>query len=721
MANATRRRYQSIFHLIISLCAHLPIPQATPARARFSNFCPKSSGKEPEGRGRDKTKRSVPKSGISASVAGAFDQVSQSLLAAADLFQLSPQVADHVISLLSTSIERDSNSSSSSSESEDAIESTAAPAEAREKHKESGLDLSLSRDLVVKSSRSGLSDSENCALQLFAAHGFTKEDFVNLSDIVGDDLIDICTAAVMRICDIRVTSLEQRPCPSTALEEELLSLASIYGDNFSAQRSSNGCMLSQLAFEDSGAFAILAIQLSDMYPSEKSNVAVWFSCPSLSRSSCLAVCRGIMGRVHQSCVLGCPVMFDVFQSLEEASLSPPPPVVGLGESSIELQKIYDKYKYCKHPVEQTVDMLEQASVEVSVVPKAESKRLPEPAAISASSVDGSSSMSSETIQSIRIQYNKALNWADESGFSPLVAPQKAKERLCSMFPQHAESLILEVISGKSSQLVKPSIAFNVRDFDFGLQLQCTKSIMKSIDVTKGKAKSLLAQAQQHIVEDGGKIFACDIDEAKQLWVDISISLYEEQNLVRRKQQAESYQARRGLMSKTFSDANTDVPASDDSNVTAKSAKSVNAGGASNVTPPTSQHKVDLAVAQVSKLFSEQQCVDAVRSHSNRLQTQTMPAAKTESDVRRDKQVSERLCTELRAKFQSDRYKRMLAVREQLPAFQQQDNIVSVIGSNRVTLVVGDTGLFCCHTNSTQTLSINRLRENNTNSAGVVFS
>jgi hypothetical protein len=370
----------------------------------------------------------------------------------------------------------------------------------------------------------------------------------------------------------------------------------------------------------------------------------------------------------------------------------------VAENRIELQKIYDKYKYWQHPVEQTVDMFKQASVEVSVVPEAESKLRPEPAAISASSVDGSASMSSETIQSIRIQYNKALNWADESGFSPLVAPQKAKERLCSMFPQHAESLILAVISGKSSHLVKPSIAFNIRDFDFGLQLQCTKSIMKSIDVTKGKAKSLLAQAQQHVVEDGGKIFACDIDEAKQLWVDLSISLYEEQNLLRRKQQAESYQARRGLMSKSFSNANTDVPASDD--VTAKSAKSVNAGAASNVTPPASQHKVDLAVAQVSKLFSEQQCVDAVRSHSNRLQKQTMPAAKTESDVRRDMQVAERLCTELRAKFQSDRYKRMLAVREQLPAFQQQENIVSVIRSNRVTLVVGDTGLFCCHTNST---------------------
>ena len=81
---------------------------------------------------------------------------------------------------------------------------------------------------------------------------------------------------------------------------------------------------------------------------------------------------------------------------------------------------------------------------------------------------------------MRIQYNKALNWADESGFAAADASQKAKERLCGMFPQYSEETILAALHGKSSELMKPSTAFNIQLFDFGVQLQCTKSIMKAV-------------------------------------------------------------------------------------------------------------------------------------------------------------------------------------------------------------------------------------------------
>jgi hypothetical protein len=657
-------------------------PKATPARARFSNFCPhaktKGSDKTSDGPGRKKKMPSVSKSGVSASVAGAFDRVSQSLLTSADVFQMSPQVSDHVISILSRPHDS-SDSSSSASESDD----DAAPVDAIKKAIESRLDLSSDHDRTLKPSRHGLSDSESCALQLFASYGFKKEDFVNISDMVGSDLIDICAAAVVRSCGIDVTPLEQLT-PSSILEEELISLTSIYGESFYTQRSSNGCVLSQLTYEASDAFAILVIQHSDMYPSDQCDVAAWFYRPSLDRSKCVAHCRDALDCVRDRCASGLPIIFDVFQTLEGVTLSALP---AEAECQSELQQIYGKYKFAlssNHPVDGTVQKLEQTSGKASVASNVEAIPSPE----TSSTIGTASSLSSEATQSIRIQYNKALNWADESGFSPADASHKAKERLFGMFPQYSEATISVALNGNSSHSLKPSIAFNIHDLDFGIQLQCVKSIMKSIDVTKGKAKSLLAQAQQQIVEDGGKIFASSMEEAKRLWADLSISIHEEQNLARRKQQSENYLFRQGVAARASTVADTVGPSPVDLSAISRS-KSANVATASAQAPARRQE--DLAVTQVSKLFSEQQCVDAVRSHSDRIQQQSIPAEKNESELRKEEQLSRRLFDELRAKYESDRYKRMLVSRQQLPAFQQQEKIILDIRSNRVTLVVGDTG------------------------------
>ena len=664
--------------------------KSTPARARFSSFRPehktKGSGKESEGR--EQKKRAV-KSGISASVAGALDQVSQSLLAAADVFQLPAHVADHVISLFSRSAEHDNSecSSSTSSSDDDCMATMSAdPVDTIEKATEE-LRLDFSLDHVLsKSPRKGLSDSEIGALQLFGAmYGFTKEDFVNLSDIVGSDHIDLCAGAVMRLCGIDVASFKQHS-PSSVLEEELVTVASIYGQNFSVQRSFSGCVLSQLTYEVSGSSAILAIQCSDLYPSNDCRVAAWFHGPSLSRSNCVLHCRDALKRVMDRCALGSPIIFDLFQMLEEVSL---PHHFAETESHSQLQQIYDKYKFTpslKHPTETTFQMLAQNSVVAVEEPKVEMMRPSVATATSGTEFDCTTSIPSDFVQNIRIQYNKALNWADESGFFPPEASQKAKQRLCGMFPQFSEASILASLSGKSFDLDKPSIAFKVQELDFGVQLQCTKAIMKSIDVTKGKAKSLLALAQQHIIEDGGSIFASSIDEAKQLWVDLSVSLHEEQNLARRKQQAANYQIRRGIAATTFSVAAAAFPSSAEvvSNSEGRAAKLDSAKAAS-------QQKEDLNVAHVSKLFSEQQCADAVMAHSNRMRQKTLPPEKNDSEIKKDAQLSQRMCEELQAKIRSDRYQRMLSSREQLPAFQQQDKIISDIRNNRVILVVGDTG------------------------------
>jgi len=671
--------------------------KATPARARFSNWFPqsktKSSGKEPTGQSREHKKHSVAKSGISASVAGAFDRVSQSLLATADVFQISPQVADHVLYLLSRATAcSDSDLSSSNSESDDDPAAAAVPlVQARV----SALQLEVRsssnhHSVVVKPSRHGLSDCETCALQLVMAKGFSKEDFVDLSGIVGSDLIDICTAAVMRSCGIDINSFRQST-PSVILEEELLTVSSIYGENFVVQRSSSGCVTAQLAYDAgaaAGATAILVVAMSDVYPSAQCNVAVWFYSPLLSRSKCIGYCRDALDRVSDRCASGTPIMFDVFQTLEEVSTSQH---LAESESLSEMQQIYDKYKFAPNAQRAIVapaHARSPASAEASVQPKIEAKPK-QPSELPIAVTVGCASLSSEIIQTVRIQYNKALNWADESGFSSSEAPQKAKERVFALFPQYSETAITTALGGKSSHDVKPSIAFNIQEFDFGIQLQCTKSIMKLTDVTKGKAKSLLAQAQQQIVDDGGKIFANSLEEAKQLWIDLSISVYEEQNLARRKQQAESYQARHGSVARSSAVVPAAVPAPVRAPV---ASLSVAACAAITLAPVAAQQKVQPSVAQVSKLFSEQQCVDAVRAHSTRLKQQTLPSEKNESQLKQERALSQRLCDELRAKHQSDRYRRMLVTREQLPAFQQQDKIISDISKNRVTLVIGDTGL-----------------------------
>jgi hypothetical protein len=215
--------------------------------------------------------------------------------------------------------------------------------------------------------------------------------------------------------------------------------------------------------------------------------------------------------------------------------------------------------------------------------------------------------------------------------------------------------------------------------------------MKAIDVTKGKAKSLLSQAQQQIVDDGGSIFATSLDEAKQFWVDVSISVYEEQNFSRRKQRSESYLARHGSAVKPSAAASASESTS--SYVCSRSIGNLES---TNTMPGTaqqlSQQVLDSSVSQVSKLFTEQQCADALRDRSNRL---LMPniSEKSESELKKDKQVSQLLCQELRALYQSDRYKRILASRETLPAFQHKEKIISEICKHRVTLVVGDTGPF----------------------------
>jgi hypothetical protein len=661
--------------------------KATPARARFSNFFPHAKsqpkGKESETQNRERKKYSVPKTGLSASVAGAFDRVSQSLLASADEFHVSSQVADHVISLLSRSNEDFSESSDSG---DDEIDS-AAPVQAIEKAIEQRLELSTVHDRTLKTSRDGLSDSESCALQLVAAYGFTKDHFINISELVGNDMIDICAAAVLRSCGIDLTTFQQLT-PSSILEEELITIGSIYGEFFSVQRSSNGCILCQLTYEASNASAILAIQFADLYPSNQCNVAAWLYCPTINQTQCMAHCRDALKSVRERCTSGLPIMFDVFQTLEEVSSSPLPVET---QCHGELQQIYDKYKFTpgfSHPSDAaTIRHLEATCAEPFVAPSSgtKSSSVPETKPMSGIDTVCSSSLPFECIQSMRIQYNKALNWADESGFAAADASQKAKERLCGMFPQYSEETILAALHGKSSELMKPSTAFNIQLFDFGVQLQCTKSIMKSVDVTKGKAKSLLSQAIQQIVEDGGKIFASSMDEAKQLLVDLSISLYEEQNLARRKQQSESYLHRHGIAARTSSVADTfgHVQSVVDHPVIADSAQA------------TVRTKFeDLVVPQVSKLFSEQQCVDAVRLHSDRLQQQSMPGEKTEIELRKESQLSRRLCDELQSRYQSNRYKQMLVSRQQLPAFQQQEKIISDIGNNRVTLVIGDTGLFC---------------------------
>ena len=680
--------------------------KATPARARFSNWFPqsktKSSGKESTGQSREHKKHSVAKSGISASVAGAFDRVSQSLLAAADVFHVSPQVADHVLSLLSRANScSDAELSTSDSESDDDASvaaaapvpaqavAAAAPAHAIGKHAvklEAG--SSSQHQSAFKPQRQGLSDCETCALQLLAAKGFSKEEFVDLGDIVGSDLIDICTAAVMRSCGLDVGPFQQRT-PSSILEEELLTLSSIYGDNILVQRSASGSVTVQLTYEGGvagGATAILAIGTSDTYPSAHCRVAAWFHSPALSRTNCIANCRVALERVSDLCASGSPIIFDVFQTLEEACTSQ-----HLAESEPlgEIQKIYDKYKFApaKHVIETAAHGLSPANVEACVKPVTEPKHSSDLPAVALGS-GSAASLPSDIVQTVRIQYNKALNWADESGFSSLEAPQKAKDRVFALFPQYSATAIATALSGKSSHEVKPSIAFNIQEFDFGVQLQCTKAIMKTTDVTKGKAKSLLAQAQQQIVEDGGKIFASNLEEAKQLWVDLSISVYEEQNLNRRKQQAESYQSRHGSAARTSSI----VPAAAPAPVRAPVNTTSGAVGAAVVPAPApAVKKADISVAQVSKLFSEQQCVDAVRAHSTRLRQQPLAAAKNESELKKERELSQRLSEELRAKQQSDRYRRVLATREQLPAFQQQDKIISDIFKNRVTLVVGDTG------------------------------
>lgn len=664
--------------------------KATPARARFSSFChehkSKGSGKDSEGRER---KKRVVKSGISASVAGAFDQVSHSLLAAADVFQMSAEVVGHVISLLSGQDEPDTSecSSSSSSSDDDSISVPATvPVDAIER---ATIDprpvFPTNHERVVKPPPCGLSDSEICALQLFGAtHGFTKEDFANTSDIVGIDLIDICACAIMRSCGADLACFQQHT-PSCILEEELEIVASIFGENFSVQRSSSGCVLSLLTYAVSGSSAILAIQRSDLYPSKHCHVAAWFYRPSLSRTNAVACCRDSLKRIEERIAHGSPIMFDLFQFLEEASLSPQLAEI---ESQSQLQQIYEKYKFTpglKHPTKTTLQIHEQDNADAAVESNPKMKQCPvTTATLSTAACDNSSSVPSELVQHIRVQYNKALNWADESGFSPAEASQKAKERLCCMFPQYSEASILASLSGKSLHLDKPSIAFKIDQFDFGVQLQCTKAIMKSIDVTKGKAKSLMALAQQQIIEDGGNIFASDMDEAKQLWVDLSVSLYEEQNLARRKQQAASYQARHGTAAKTSTAADT-------SSVEACLNSNSEGGAKLDSVKASSQFKEDLKLAHVSKLFSEQQCVDAVVAHSNRMRQKLSPAEKNESEIQRDKQLCQRLCDELQAKVRSDRYKRMLATREQLPAFQQQSKITSDILNNRVTLVIGDTG------------------------------
>jgi hypothetical protein len=668
--------------------------KATPTRARFSNFCPhvksKGGSKDADGQSREKKRQSAPKSGVSASVAGAFDRVSQSLLASADVYHIaSTQVADHVISLLSRTNELLELSSSSESDDDARMPTAAAEEELVEKASGPSLDLSLDHDCTIKPSRKGLSDSETCSLQFFAAYGFKKEDLVDISDIVGNDLIDITTAAVVRSCGMNVAACQQ--CvPSLILEEELVTLASIYGEAFSSQRSSNGCVLSQLTYEASGASAILAIQFSDVYPSDQCNVAAWIYGPLLDRSKCVALCRNALDSVRERCASGLPIIFDVFQTLEEESMALLPAET---ECHSELQQIYDKYKYSvslKHAAETTVENAALASVKPSVAPFTEVKQFPETSS-SGTGADCASSLSSEVIQSIRIAYNKALNWADESGFSPADASLKAKERLCGLFSQFSEDTILVALSGKSSHSMKPSIAFNIRDLDFGIQLQCTKSIMKSIDVTKGKAKSLLAQAQHNIVEDhGGKIFASSLDEAKQLWVDLSISYYQDQNLARRKQHSESYLFRKGIAARASCVEDASAPSPSNHPVIARSESAFAATASAQATV---QRKADLGVAQVSKLFSEQQCVDAVRLHTDRLQQHSTPADKNEFELRKERQVSVRLCDELREKYQSDRYQRMLVSRQQLPAFQQQEKIISDIRNNRVTLVVGDTGSF----------------------------
>jgi hypothetical protein len=689
--------------------------KVTPARARFSNFCPhaktKGSDKTSDGQGRKKKLQSALKSGVSASVAGAFDRVSQSLLASADVFHMSPHVADHVISILSRPQDSSESSSSVSESDDDAIASVAAPVDAIKKAIDLRLDLSPDHVRTLKPSRNGLSDSEICALQLFASHGFTKEDFVNISDIVGSDLIDICAAAVVRSCGIEITPLEQ--CnPSSTLEEELISLASIYGESFSTQRSSNGCVLFQLAYEASDAFVIVVIQHSDMYPSDQCDVAAWFYRPLLDRSKCVSHCRDALNCARDRCKSGLPILFDVFQSLEVAALSTPP---AEAECQSELQHIYGKYKFTlssNQAVDGTVQKLGETSGITSIASNLEAKSLSETSSTSCTA----SSLSPEAAQSIRIQYNKALNWADESGFLHADASRKAKERLIEMFPQYSEAAISVALSGKLSHSFKPSMVFNIQDLDFGVQLQCVKSIMKSIDVTKGKAKSLLSQAQQQIVEDGGKIFASSMEEAKQLWADLSISIYEDQNLARRKQQSESYLLRQAVAARASSVVDTVVPSA--------ISRTKSASSASDSVQATVRQQVDLAVTQVSKLFSEQQCVDAVRSRSDRLQQQSIPAEKNESEIRKEEQLSRRLCDELRAKYESDRYKRMLVSRQQLPAFQQQEKIISDIRSNRVTLVVGDTGSSIVWPTPSDlrevpvNLTLYRLWQNDTNSSSI---
>ena len=666
--------------------------KATPARARFSSFRlehkSKSSGKDSEGR--EQKKRAV-KNGISASVAGAADQVSQSLLAAADLFQMSVQVAEHVISLLSRHDDLDNSecSSSTSSPDDDSVDAAAAaPVDTIEKATEA-IRLDRSMNPVLHSPHRGLSDSEICALQLFSAtFGFTRNDFVDISDVVGNDFIDICAGAVMRSCGIEVTCFDTHT-PSSTLEEELGIMASIFGEKFCAQRSSSGCVLAQLTSEVSGSSAIFAIQKSDLYPSNYCHVAAWLNSPLLSRSKSVAFCQDALRRVEERCAQGSPIMFDLFQILEEASLTPQSAET---ESQSQREQIYDKYHFVldlKNPTEPNTQKEEQPSVHSFEDPSAHMKQLQVTTSSSGhecvTECDRSMSVPSDQVQSVRMQYNKALNWADESGFSPSEASQKAKERLCGMFPQFAEASILACLNGKSVNLDKPSIAFKIQQLDFGVQLQCTKAIMKSTDVTKGKAKSLMALAQQQIIEDGGNIFASDIDEAKQLWVDLSVSIFEEQNLARRKQQAASYQARHSVTT------NISEAAVVSSSAQAHNIPTSEGGTKLGSSKASSQTAEDLKLPHVSKLFSEQQCVDAVSAHSTRMRQKILSPEKTESEIKSDQQLSERLCQELQVKVHSHRYKRMLATREKLPAFQQQAKITSDILKNKVTLVIGDTG------------------------------